>query len=195
MHRLYIFDMGGVMCEQVDVAPLIAGKLGIRMDAFLKLADEEFDRLKIGALSVREFWERVSAGLRRPVPVEYLGELFRPGCSSEMRDLVLALKRSGARAVVGSDTIEPHYQVHLRLGHYDVFDALYLSCRIGVAKPDPEFYRRILRSEGRRPEETVFIDDREPNVAAAANLGIRAIHFQGSEDLRRRIVEIEGGEL
>ena len=44
-------------------------------------------------------------------------------------------------------------------------------------KPDPEIYRRTLHLLGRSPAETIFIDDSMPNVEAARNLGMQAVHF------------------
>ncbi|MBL7183721.1 MAG: HAD-IA family hydrolase, partial [Anaerolineae bacterium] len=54
---------------------------------------------------------------------------------------------------------------------------------VGLAKPDPAIYQLALERLGTAPEATVFVDDYEPNVAAAAELGIRAIHFVGYEAL------------
>jgi putative hydrolase of the HAD superfamily len=95
--------------------------------------------------------------------------------------------RRGSRVVVGTNTVESHYRIHQAKGHYDLFDAVYASCRMGLAKPDPEFYRFILERENRGAERSVFVDDREDNVEAAARLGITALLFQGADDLERKM--------
>ena len=46
-------------------------------------------------------------------------------------------------------------------------------------------YRRALDILGSRPQRTLFIDDREENVAGAAAAGMKAIRFTGAEALRR----------
>ena len=93
--------------------------------------------------------------------------------------------------VAGTNTIEPHYRAHLRRGDYEVFDAVYASNRMGLAKPDPAFYTFILEREGCEPREAVFVDDMEVNVEAAAKLGIEAFLFAGAAklagELRRRL--------
>ena len=52
------------------------------------------------------------------------------------------------------------------------------SCYEKLIKPDPALFKVILERYGLKPEECVFIDDNLPNVEAARNLGINAIHFK-----------------
>ena len=51
-----------------------------------------------------------------------------------------------------------------------------------MLKPSAEIYRHVLRSEGIRPEQLLFIDDSERNVEAAALLGIRTLHVETNAD-------------
>ena len=53
----------------------------------------------------------------------------------------------------------------------DYFDALYLSYRLGIMKPVPDFFRQVLDNENILPEETLFVDDGPRNVEAAGKLG------------------------
>lgn len=64
------------------------------------------------------------------------------------------------------------------------FDVLVWSYQLGIAKPDPSIYRYTLEKLGTQPEETLFIDDRQVNVEAAAALGIKALVFTTVENLR-----------
>jgi putative hydrolase of the HAD superfamily len=57
------------------------------------------------------------------------------------------------------------------------------SCRIGAVKPDPAAYRHALSTLGATPEEVTFVDDRPANVAAAAELGLRAVVYRGPATL------------
>jgi putative hydrolase of the HAD superfamily len=58
------------------------------------------------------------------------------------------------------------------------------SCEVRAIKPDPAIYKYCLLKLGTQPEESLFIDDREPNVQAALAMGIRAIRFQSVQQLR-----------
>jgi len=70
-----------------------------------------------------------------------------------------------------------------QFGLLDDFDAFFSSCYLGLRKPDRKIYQVALDVLQRDPEEVVFIDDREENVAAAASLGIHAIRYVGSAAL------------
>jgi FMN phosphatase YigB (HAD superfamily) len=56
-----------------------------------------------------------------------------------------------------------------------------------VRKPAPDFYHRILAITAARAEDSVFIDDREENVAGAQALGLSVIHYQSADQLRREL--------
>ena len=68
------------------------------------------------------------------------------------------------------------------------FDVLVWSYQIHMAKPDPAIYLHTLKELGVRPEEVLFLDDRQVNVEAAQALGIKAIVFSTVEQLRADLV-------
>ncbi|GAB3212451.1 HAD family hydrolase [Marinactinospora thermotolerans] len=69
------------------------------------------------------------------------------------------------------------------------FDALFFSCDLGMCKPDPEVYHRVLADLDADPAEVAFIDDREENVLAAKRIGIDAHHFGGITDLESFLID------
>lgn len=181
---LLIFDVGGVMVDGFDVMPAMAAEFGLELQALeRKLDAADVRALHDGTLAVAEFWRRLEArtGLRpRGEPWgDYFGPIRRPA----MYALVERARRVGLRVVAGTNTIDPHYEAHMRRGDYDVFDHVYASNLMGVSKPDPEFWRRILAAEGAEPAATLFVDDLPENVAGAAGLGIRAVRFESVEQV------------
>jgi HAD superfamily hydrolase (TIGR01509 family) len=66
----------------------------------------------------------------------------------------------------------------------------FVSCRIGVRKPDPEAYLRSAKTLGVAPNRLVFVDDRQGNCDAAAELGLHAIRFENAEGLTKDLEEI-----
>jgi putative hydrolase of the HAD superfamily len=68
------------------------------------------------------------------------------------------------------------------------FDVLVWSFQLRVAKPDPEIYRYVLRKLGTKPEETLFIDDKRENVAAADDMGMKGIVFTTVDQLRADLI-------
>jgi HAD superfamily hydrolase (TIGR01509 family) len=65
-----------------------------------------------------------------------------------------------------------------------------ISAEEKVMKPDAEIYRRTLARLGRRPEETVFIDDSLENVLGAQALGMAAVHFRPGTNVLTELKEI-----
>ncbi len=60
---------------------------------------------------------------------------------------------------------------------YQLFDEVYISAEIHLAKPDPEFFRECLERIGAKAEETVMIDDNAKNLEGAREVGIDTILF------------------
>lgn len=62
------------------------------------------------------------------------------------------------------------------------FDAVFNSARLGVAKPDPAIFRRVLAELGH--ETAVFCDDTAENVEAARAAGLDGVHVPDTAALR-----------
>ena len=94
-------------------------------------------------------------------------------------DEVVGSLAAGQRVVVLSNTNRVHWKHWLE--KYSVLripHARYASYELGIAKPDPGCYRRVLAAEGYAPKAALFIDDKPENTAAAARLGMAVITYQ-----------------
>ena len=72
-----------------------------------------------------------------------------------------------------------------RYPFFGLFDGYVISGVERVVKPDRRIFEILLSRYDLRPEATVFIDDTAANVAAANELGVRAIRYSGASALRR----------
>jgi HAD superfamily hydrolase (TIGR01509 family) len=63
------------------------------------------------------------------------------------------------------------------LGYARRFDREFYSCDLGCTKPSAEFFDEIVRRAALDPARTLFIDDRQDNVAAARACGLEAAQF------------------
>ena len=48
----------------------------------------------------------------------------------------------------------------------------------------------VLRRSGLSPEQCLFVDDLEPNIKAAQDVGLNTIHFKGVADLKERLAKL-----
>ena len=72
----------------------------------------------------------------------------------------------------------------------DYFDALYLSYRIGVMKPDAKFFQAVIDNEHILPEESLFVDDGPRNIEAARKLGFNTMCPKNGEDWPQALMEM-----
>jgi putative hydrolase of the HAD superfamily len=64
------------------------------------------------------------------------------------------------------------------------FPVFFSSCFLGLRKPDEAIYQLALQVTQRRPEECIFIDDREVNLECPRELGLATILFSDARRLR-----------
>lgn len=100
-------------------------------------------------------------------------------------DVLADLKAKGVACYVLSNMERETFPVRrTRFPFIEWFDGHVISGLEGLVKPDPRIFRRLLRRFDLQPSRTVFVDDRQVNVEAAAQLGIHAVRFDSPERLR-----------
>lgn len=194
MIKTILFDMGGVVFLQ-DTAEAFRRFTEIGVDAHQYIGDYGqkgiFLDLENGDISDEEFRAGISKLVKREVTWEevqhcWLG--FLKSIPAQRLDNLLKLRKN-YRVCLASNT-NPFIMAYTRSDRFsgdghgieNYFDKLYCSYETGVCKPDEEFFRKILETEGVRPEETVFVDDSKKNIAAAEALGIKGVWVAPDED-------------
>lgn len=81
-------------------------------------------------------------------------------------------------------------KAEIRFPFLNMFSGKIVSGYERIAKPNLGIYRLLTQRYGVVPENAVFIDDREPNVAAAQSLGFTGITFTSAPHLRKRLHEL-----
>lgn len=62
------------------------------------------------------------------------------------------------------------------------FKGIHLSYEQEKRKPKANFFENILKKEGLKSADSLFIDDREDNILAAEKLGFKTWHFKPESD-------------
>src|SRR5260370_26282878 len=81
------------------------------------------------------------------------------------------------RGIISNSFVGARQREQERSGFDQMTDVIIYSHEAGIRKPDPRIYELACARLGIRPSEMIFLDDVEPNVAAARDLGARAILF------------------
>ena len=155
---------------------------------------EEYDR---GTSTLEEVTATISGMTGRPVEtcaavLRLAVDLQEPVKPTER--LVGDLKAAGYRLYVLSNMSREFIDFLRRFPVYGLFDGEVVSCEEGTVKPEPRIYEILLERYGLDPAETLFIDDRAANIAAAEGLGIAGYLFDhrnpaaACDELRRRLL-------
>jgi 2-haloacid dehalogenase len=115
---------------------------------------------------------------------ETLGDAIAPTV-----DVLEELRRTGVRLFALSNWSAETFPVaRPRYPFLETFDGIVISGEEKLAKPDPRIFRHLLDRYDLDPAATVFIDDSEANVRAAAAQGMIALRFEDAATLRRDLV-------
>ena len=136
----------------------------------------------------REWWKRLVARVFEPWhPFEkfdaFFDELFayfaEPGAWGlypEVLETLAALKKHGLRSSVISNFDSRLVPILNGLGIGDFFEQIFVSSRIGYAKPDVQIFHAALRHHGLAPEQSLHVGDSEINdLHGANNAGLRGV--------------------
>ena len=174
-----IFDFGGVMApfDELDSVQEQESRLGLQPGDLAEMLWRSADwRLaKVGAITDEEYWRRIGdrLGLHTPEAIrDFQQDLFRDARTDpQMADLVRQLRGRYRLGLLSNASDVLPRLLRERYGLDGLFDVEVVSALVGLAKPDPAIYQLALERLGTAPEATVFVDDYEPNVVAAATMG------------------------
>src|SRR5439155_11053944 len=154
--------------EHLDWTEMDRGTLAER-EAIARAAQ----RAGVSAAELARFMERMAMAWT-PIP--------------ETVDLLYRLRANG-HALFCLSNMHPASTAFLEraLTFWDVFTGTVISCRVGLCKPEPVIYAHLLERYALAASETVFIDDLDVNLAAAAPFGIRTIKFEDPPQCARAL--------
>jgi putative hydrolase of the HAD superfamily len=103
-----------------------------------------------------------------------------------MLEAIAALRTAGIACCLATNQTE-HRQAYMshRLGYAELFSREFYSCEVGFAKPDPQYFRALVAALELEPSRILFIDDHEPNVAAARAVGLHGAVFKADRATSR----------
>lgn len=189
MHCLVLDAMGVIFQAADDVAELLVPfvlesngvqKASVVEDAYLKAS--------LGLINADKFWNEV--GLDSSVEDTYLSRhSLMPG----VKEFLENIKDANIHMWCLSNDVE-RWSRKLRyifdLDKY--FSGIIISSAVGLRKPSPEIYQKLLEQIGDDHNGILFVDDREKNVAAALSMGIKSHQFCGKSGfalLERQLIE------
>ena len=175
-----VFDLGGVLVDLdgkrcIDAFDAI-GCHAISDYVRLHRTEDLFYDIEIGHTTTAEFCREVrSITHTSATDVEIVGawNALLTTIADEKKQRLLSLRRD--------------YRVFLLSNTNDMFERIYLSYRLHLAKPDPAIFSHVLADAGLQADETLFIDDNADNCRAAQSLGIHTLLQSAANDWMQRL--------
>ena len=185
MIQAVIFDVGGVLVRTHDHSRRRAWEKRLGLAPWeseeIVFNSEMGAKAQSGFITDAELWHWVQQRLNlSPESFVRFRSDFWAGDELD-RDLVAyirSLQPAYQTAIISNatDNLLPALRDQFQIA--DAFDLIVGSAEEHVMKPDAEIYLRTLQRLGRRPEESVFIDDNADNLTAAAGLGMNTVFFR-----------------
>jgi len=190
---IFLFDMGGVVSNSTNMKN-ICKELNLRESEYYSFQRDSAGRntyqlLNKGVINVEDYWKNFSENSKLEIKTDYFKTLYKPVLNESVVSIIKKLKNKNNRVVCGTNTIESHFEEHQRLRNYDFFDTVYSSHLMGVEKPAPVFFAKIIAAEQVLACEIFFIDDNQVNIEAAEKIGIRTQIFVSVESLEKELAE------
>ena len=182
-----IFDWGGVLVDDPRPGLLryCSEAFGLPLEDYTPVHDSFLDEFHKGMISEEKFWRQIAGKLGKSVPAASWYDAFRSAYvpKHQMFGIACSLHDKDYKTALLSNTELPavdffHEQC------YDMFDVLVFSCVEKVMKPERRIYEITLDRLGSKPEQAVFIDDRQDYIWAAEDVGLNAILFKSIEQVK-----------
>ena len=186
----FIFD-----CFAVIFSPPISGwhKENITN---LGLVDEKLNDLlndyDLGNLSEDDIVEHFS----KHEGVNLTKEKIQEGIDSHLKldnslvDIILKLKNKGFKIVLLSNGNAAFFKRKIYADYPEfkkLFNEIVISSEVGIIKPDKEIFLHTLQKINSKPEESLFIDDRQINVDGSLSVGMQGFLYTDSNSFAEYI--------
>jgi putative hydrolase of the HAD superfamily len=192
-----LFDIGGVLyIPDVSLNVKWERRLGLPEGQLgeVLFTNPVAERAIVGKATPEEFWEHVGRRFSLP-PAELAAlqhDMWEAGVwDAALLDFARSLRPRYKTGIISNAVLGTRENVVQHV-NCDVFDVRVFSAEEGVRKPAPEIYHRALSRLGIAPAEAIFIDDRFKNVEGARRVGMHALHYTSSDEVRREIERLLG---
>jgi putative hydrolase of the HAD superfamily len=183
-------DVGGVILTNGwdrGVRRRAIEKFGLDEEEFASRHEMVVDAFETGQITLDEYLRRTVFYRRRSFTRDEF-ESFLYSQSHEHPETLAVVRRLSASkrwlvATLNNESCELNEYRIKKFKLREVFSIFFTSCFLGVRKPDEKIYQLALRITQRTPAESVFIDDRDINIEAAARIGMRVVHYKDPHQL------------
>jgi len=196
-----IWDFSGVLVQPKTADPhaQLAHELGIPAETLMHYFDStENWQMDRGLETQANYIQRMIDEQSLPQSAVALVENFfltRYVLDSQLISFIHSTRPAHKTALCSNFSDVLRVQITERWKITDLFDVIVISSEVGQVKPEPGIYHLTLTRLGILPEEAIFIDDQENNVAGAQAVGLHGIIFRNTEDTISEVNKIRKSQV
>jgi putative hydrolase of the HAD superfamily len=185
-----LFDLGGVLLHLRNIGSnfgLSGDETKFLRSWLMSPAVRDFER---GAIVAEEFGRRIVRELALPYDWQEFMQRFDrwPETIYAGAPELLADLSARFRLALLSNTNAVHWGRDDVAGVLEpLFDAIFLSFRTGLLKPDSNSFAQIMKHYDCAASEILFLDDNPLNIEAANAMGINACLTRGMDGIRNAL--------
>src|SRR5712691_6892039 len=187
-----ILDYGMVLCRKPSLEQIdrMAQIFGVDHAAFWQLYERNRGAYDKNEIDGKEYWSRFANNTNTHLSDSALEQLLYWDIEMWSNLQVPLLTWARSLRVAGFQTallsnLHLRFSAHIRSSSewLQLFDHQIFSSEVGLIKPDPAIFLKCLQALRVKPEQTLFIDDRDANVETAIALGGYAIKYESVPQL------------
>ena len=191
-----MFDLGGVVFT-VDFDKVFAhwaalAHIPVETIKSRYRPDDWYERHERGEITASEYF----GALRRTLGLDLSDEQFASGWNAlfepEPAGAFALFESLGRRmpiyAFSNSNRLHRSFWEQKYAKTLSHFRKVFVSCDLGLRKPESAAYRRVADAIGIAPGRILFFDDTEENIHGALEIGMPAIHVGGTSDLVSKVM-------
>lgn len=188
MIKAIFFDMGGVICEE-GLKPSFkkySDEFGVPVEAVYDAVHEHqgWKDFTLGNISEEDFLEMCRK--RMPPPYVFGGkryaEIVDELTAPNQKVINLIKGKLAKKYIIGIVSNQPKewFERFLKkIGLSDIINVAVGSCYEHVRKPSVKIFQAALNQAKVKPDEAIYIDDRDDMLRQAQEMGIKTIVFTG----------------
>jgi len=188
MIKAVIFDLGGVLIEDVlyQLSGEIALKEKLNQDTLFEVIHGRYWRLfRTNKLSEEKFFGNAKKDLKLKTSIKSLKAMARKytKINQKVLKIIKKLKRNYPLYAFNNEAKPWNEFKKNKYKLNKLFVKLVSSCDERLDKPNPLFYKRLMKRIKQNPRNCIFIDDKAENLKPARKLGMQTILFKSVEQL------------
>jgi len=198
MITTFLFDLGGVFFEAdwKSINKQLYEKTGVYALPLDGSRHDFYLEFLVGKISIDDYFDRLRKAEKSNVSLERLKQEYKKAYikhSKIDKNMISLLKKLHKKyyCVCVTSTNMFHEEINRERGLFKEFDKVFTSSDLKELKNETKIFKIVLAKINKKPEECIFIDDKEDHIKNAESLRIKGIHFKSFKQLKEDLKKVK----